>query len=593
MRIDEEFWDVSNPMVYSSAAFTDDFVVKYADDFFYNFVGKQVGIKFTEIVHENYLEEFTNAALSAKSGEKVRIVTVIKGADALYHVCDVTFTDSGRRDGAESLIDVQIYGLYSMAYRYNSTYDYNTKYKTFLSMYHDYLFDYDSENDMLTLLYYDSVKATIVIKDSFEAVRDKIGKLFEEMGEDEKFYKFFDSIKNSNEGSVFEFDGPDIADQNHRVHYTVNTRVAYKLNRSKIVIGIVDTNDKDSNVAIYDKPEGRDFFTGLYSKKACEALVNDTIKMASGNLHYMIMMDVDNFKNINDLYGHLCGDQVILKMAEILNKAVAGRGVVGRFGGDEFFIFTKSVESETALRSMLTYIKKAMKQEFQDQFGGDGLTASMGVVAHPAYGDTYDNLFKKADKCLYIAKEKGKNRFIIYDPVKHGDVEEENGAISTGIGEIKQHRADVAEGVSNIILKLTGSSYGLGRAIIDLADILGVDGIRVYTKSYGELLTRTGKYHDLSKIEPLIFSEQYDKLFEGKEFTSLSLVGNLELLDGEIYKACVAAGIDGYLGCKHTTRFGDEIRVFFDNMGRKMNATQTEKEMMLLITAVIAGTFEG
>lgn len=106
----------------------------------------------------------------------------------------------------------------------------------------------------------------------------------------------------------------------------------------------------------------KDFFTGLLNKRACKEYVQDSIA-TNKDIHYMAMIDIDNFKNVNDTYGHLYGDKVILKVAAIINSALNGRGIVGRFGGDEFFIFTNWITKESQLRSILTFIKQKVRAE--------------------------------------------------------------------------------------------------------------------------------------------------------------------------------------------------------------------------------------
>ena len=591
MIIDEEFHDYKNGTNYCSLSFNRNTMVRFGDDDFYKFVGKQMGIKLTELIHPDYMDEFLGVVENIKNGETIRLITMIKSWDELYHMMNCKISSSGKILDQEEMIDMELWNVFSIEHRFNEIYNASRKYKTLLAMYHDYIFDYDTTTDILSLYYYDSIKPTMLAKGPFADVREKIVKLFIEMDSNSTINDFFDGLLNETESGNYEFDGPDVLDRNHRVHYYVNTRTVYKADHTKIITGIIRANDKEASIAFYDKPEGKDFFTGLYNKRACEELVNDTLQ-SDKNLHYMVVMDVDNFKNVNDRYGHLCGDQVILKMGEIINKAVAGRGIVGRFGGDEFFVFTKSIDSEGDLRAMLTFIKKLMRQEFQEQFGGDGLTASMGVSCFPDFGKDYDTLFKEADKCLYIAKEKGKNRFIIYDPEKHGDLSEDSESMEMGITGGSQRSADIAEDVGQLILKLANTSWGLGVAIREAQRVLGIDGIRVYVKSLNELLTHTGDYRDISELEKLIFTEKYDKLFDGKDYVGAGLIGNIEMLDKDIYKANVDAGIGGYYACKHRTRFGDEIRVFYDNIGRKMNLTNADIELIRVLTAVFAGTLE-
>ena len=133
-------------------------------------------------------------------------------------------------------------------------------------------------------------------------------------------------------------------------------------------------------------------------------------------------MDVDDFKTINDTYGHIFGDEVIKKLALILKEAVEGRGFAGRFGGDEFFLCMYDIESEQELRAILQGIYYHFKNAFPDKEHLFSLT--MGIAEYPRNSDNFDMLMKKADRALYIGKFKGKNRYIIYKEHIHGELPE-------------------------------------------------------------------------------------------------------------------------------------------------------------------------
>ena len=92
-----------------------------------------------------------------------------------------------------------------------------------------------------------------------------------------------------------------------------------------------------------------------------------------------------------------------------------GKITEDRFGGDEFYLFTNNVEAEDNLRIFLTAARQQIRYTFEKKHPELHVTLSIGVSLYPDDGRTYDELFQKADKCLYIAKSRGKNRFIIYD----------------------------------------------------------------------------------------------------------------------------------------------------------------------------------
>ena len=133
-----------------------------------------------------------------------------------------------------------------------------------------------------------------------------------------------------------------------------------------------------------------------------------------------MIIDVDEFKHINDTYGHIFGDQVIRGVAEIMQELVGQRGVIGRFGGDEYVILLEKVETREQLKTLLKTIAKELRLAFDPKIH---VTASIGVSEYPVDGTEYEYLMRKADKALYLAKEKGKNRHIIYEERLHGKLE--------------------------------------------------------------------------------------------------------------------------------------------------------------------------
>ena len=134
----------------------------------------------------------------------------------------------------------------------------------------------------------------------------------------------------------------------------------------------------------------------------------------------LVILDLDNFKTVNDTLGHMVGDEVLLRTAEIIKAALGDRGILGRIGGDEMMIVFPQVESETELRNTLRTIRTNIEWEYQDKWEEVKVTCSMGAAVYPDNGKSYDETFGLADKMLYIAKSKGKNRYVIFVPEIHG-----------------------------------------------------------------------------------------------------------------------------------------------------------------------------
>lgn len=132
----------------------------------------------------------------------------------------------------------------------------------------------------------------------------------------------------------------------------------------------------------------------------------------------MMIIDIDNFKEYNDFYGHLIGDEALIKLAKILEKSIEGKeGLVARFGGDEFVIVINNCDLEEA-KNVSKFIAKSLKAKkikHENSVVNPYLTVSIGIIAKvPQKKTTYALLMDFADQALYQAKAKGKNQTEVY-----------------------------------------------------------------------------------------------------------------------------------------------------------------------------------
>ncbi|MBQ8092443.1 MAG: GGDEF domain-containing protein [Clostridia bacterium] len=137
------------------------------------------------------------------------------------------------------------------------------------------------------------------------------------------------------------------------------------------------------------------------------------------------MLDLDNFKFINDTYGHGVGDQVLIDVAEKLARQLGSRGVAGRFGGDELMIVDladRTYEEKKAFFAEI-YSATVLRRNISLETCNPFITGTVGCATYPDDADDFDSLFTLIDKTLYRGKTKGRNCHIIYVESKHKDIE--------------------------------------------------------------------------------------------------------------------------------------------------------------------------
>ena len=183
-------------------------------------------------------------------------------------------------------------------------------------------------------------------------------------------------------------------------------------------IGIITDIDQQKALELQLRTQAtRDSGTGMRNKMSTEKAVSQFLEMHESPLpqmYAMFMIDFDNFKGINDRFGHAMGDKAIFDMAQIIRRNFRGVDIVGRVGGDEFLVFCTEKMSLHSIRERALTLVEQLRTECCDQHSCLTLTASVGVACCPRDGKTYVELFNKADKATYAAKKMGRNRCVFY-----------------------------------------------------------------------------------------------------------------------------------------------------------------------------------
>ena len=157
-----------------------------------------------------------------------------------------------------------------------------------------------------------------------------------------------------------------------------------------------------------------DPMTGLLNKACAQRVLGEACAKAAGVL---MMVDLDSFKLVNDLYGHGMGDKVLIRFSEILRSVIRGSDIAGRMGGDEFIVFCRDIREEEIIAEKSRLINEALlasAKEFMGENMNIPLGASIGAVAVPDEGTDFSELYRKADKALYRVKQNGKHGYAFY-----------------------------------------------------------------------------------------------------------------------------------------------------------------------------------
>lgn len=155
-----------------------------------------------------------------------------------------------------------------------------------------------------------------------------------------------------------------------------------------------------------------DIMTGIYNKGTVISYIKEKLKKSEvDSSGFFIILDIDYFKIINDKYGHLFGDTVLIKVAEILMNSFRKKGIVGRFGGDEFCILTYEPFSVEYLEDKINKLRYQInKIEIPDKEARN-ITCSIGISHWQGNEKTFEELYHEADTTLYTVKNKGRDGY--------------------------------------------------------------------------------------------------------------------------------------------------------------------------------------
>lgn len=271
--------------------------------------------------------------------------------------------------------------------------------------------------------------------------------------------------------------------------------------------------------------------------------------------HALFIIDLDNFKAINDNLGHLFGDSVLINMGEKLRELFREADFVGRIGGDEFMVLMKSVYNKEIIESRA---KKAVEQfntTYQGETRAYKTSVSIGIATFPENGGTFRELYEHADIALYNTKSKGKNGYTFYSPIMTEGNMTNTTPFDMANRALSQHfdQQTIAE-----IFSLLTDSIDFKASLNKVLEVLALrfQASRCYIFEYDEeheLFSNTYEWC-ASNIQPEIDNLQnlpkdiYDPILEKVNSEGVFYCNDLSLFEDEpTYKVMMDQGIKSCL----------------------------------------------
>lgn len=186
-----------------------------------------------------------------------------------------------------------------------------------------------------------------------------------------------------------------------------------------IINFIVKLVDRKQKSELQQKAD-TDLLTGLTNKAATIRMIKEYMAQNPNGTGVLFVIDIDNFKKINDTMGHAFGDEVLKELGHQLRSMFRAMDVVGRFGGDEFMVFMTDVKDPVAIKRNGDRLREFFRNFKAGEYVKYSVTASIGAAVFSEDGKDFESLFRTADKAVYVVKKRGKNDVAFY-----GDVKEE------------------------------------------------------------------------------------------------------------------------------------------------------------------------
>lgn len=208
----------------------------------------------------------------------------------------------------------------------------------------------------------------------------------------------------------------------HEVHKDESNKVADILDNFSSIHSQVESQMKTANetikslnqqISILENVSNLDPLTRTFNRRALDAYINTVCKLKDKVFDTRILLiDIDDFKEVNDRYGHLAGDRVLMYLGKLINNSLRDGDKVFRFGGEEFLVVINRANSQACEKIAERILKSVRGSSLMYQENRIKITLSIGSAVF-AEGDDFESFIDRADKALYRAKQNGKDQLVV------------------------------------------------------------------------------------------------------------------------------------------------------------------------------------
>ena len=460
------------------------FHMEFADAGFFHYFGDDVIYSILRIVHEADTERLLQTAQLLRDGQSEQMVLRMRGCNADFRWMLVGLTAHGSGDTRQ--YQLRISDAFTMERSLMKAISENTEYRFYLNLMRDLAFRYSFRTKHIEIMTFDCCREVILTDMPLTQWRDNaIGQGMVEPHERAKFEKLCADIEAGTSRFQHELETSvcSMGQRNEYCAFRGVTRSQSPGNRT--VLGIVTFLHAKykSKEPAWMLETTRDSATDLMGKAAVTAYAKSILAAQPTATVSLVLLTIDDFKDINDRFGQMFGDEVLFTLSHILKTEIGARGVAGRIGGGMFLLVLEQIADETDLRGILRAIRTKLEWAWEDpgsEHSRPRVTCSMGAACYPIDAQDYDTLFMQADKALFIAREKGHNRYVIYDVNKHGAVvpnRERSAADLYAVPPPRSKAGFIAELAQSLIQSPPDLQTVLGR----IGELFAIDGIHIFT----------------------------------------------------------------------------------------------------------------
>ncbi len=257
--------------------------------------------------------------------------------------------------------------------------------------------------------------------------------------------------KNSRSTTPVIFLTGDMDKEHERrgLKYGASDFIRKPFDKEALTSRIINTIENHKTIEKLTRKATIDKLTGFLNKSSGTKKISELCRTAPGAL---ALIDIDNFKLVNDFYGHDMGDRVLIAFSDIMRHSTREDDVLSRIGGDEFLAFFKDVTQDLAVKAVTERLNQQLLERCKELMGEDfdiPIGISVGVSYAPQHSMDFDKLFRNADVSMYRVKLNGKHGVEVYDALESSQLYSRDAGVEEDLARISRLLSErgAAEGV--------------------------------------------------------------------------------------------------------------------------------------------------